>query len=56
MSSGERTRVKKIKQKFGTDGIRGRANLYPMDPETVMRIGKAIGYYFRKNITKGLRF
>lgn len=29
---------------FGTDGIRGTANKYPMVPETVIRIGQAIGY------------
>ena len=33
---------------FGTDGIRGKANLYPMDPATVMKIGQAIGLYFKK--------
>lgn len=32
---------------FGTDGVRGRANVYPMDPETVLRLGKAIGRYFK---------
>lgn len=37
---------------FGTDGIRGKANTYPMDPATVMKIGKAIGIYFKKKDTK----
>ena len=32
---------------FGTDGIRGRANARPMDPETVMRCGLAAGHLFR---------
>lgn len=32
---------------FGTDGIRGRANLPPMDAETVLRLGRAIGLYFK---------
>ncbi len=27
---------------FGTDGIRGKANVYPMTPELVVRLGKAI--------------
>ena len=31
---------------FGTDGIRGRANQYPLTPETVVRIGKAVGHFF----------
>lgn len=37
---------------FGTDGIRGCANTYPMDPATVMKIGQAIGIYFRKKQRK----
>ena len=33
---------------FGTDGIRGRANAYPMDGQTAFRAGKAAAAYFRK--------
>lgn len=33
---------------FGTDGIRGTANQFPMVPETVIRIGQAIGYLLMK--------
>ncbi|WP_447582199.1 phosphoglucosamine mutase [Anaplasma marginale] len=33
---------------FGTDGVRGRANAYPMDPITVLRLGMAIGLEARK--------
>lgn len=33
----------KIARLFGTDGIRGTANQWPMTPETVARIGQAIG-------------
>jgi len=33
---------------FGTDGIRGRANEFPMSPELVMKLGQAIGVYFKK--------
>ncbi len=33
---------------FGTDGIRGRANSYPMSPELVLKLGQAIGIYFQK--------
>jgi len=29
---------------FGTDGIRGTANVYPMTPELALRLGKAITY------------
>jgi phosphoglucosamine mutase len=29
---------------FGTDGVRGTANVYPMTPEFALRLGKAITY------------
>ncbi len=32
---------------FGTDGIRGLANKYPMTPEVALRVGRACGYIFR---------
>ncbi len=32
---------------FGTDGIRGEANQYPMTPEMALRVGLAVGYLFR---------
>ena len=32
---------------FGTDGIRGKANTYPMTPEMALRIGKAAALVFR---------
>lgn len=31
---------------FGTDGVRGLANQYPMDPETALALGRAIAYIF----------
>ncbi|MDJ0722167.1 MAG: phosphoglucosamine mutase [Desulfobacterales bacterium] len=35
---------------FGTDGIRGRANHYPLTPEMTVRIGWAVGrFFFRPN-------
>lgn len=33
---------------FGTDGIRGPANVYPMVPETVIKVGQAIGLLLQK--------
>jgi len=33
---------------FGTDGIRGQANTYPMTTEMALRVGRAAGYVFRK--------
>ena len=34
-------------QLFGTDGLRGQVNIYPMQPEIVLRLGLAAGQYFR---------
>ncbi len=34
---------------FGTDGVRGRANSYPMTAEVAMRLGSAVGRYFRRD-------
>jgi phosphoglucosamine mutase len=36
-----------MKKYFGTDGIRGRANTFPMTPEVALLLGKAAGAYFR---------
>ena len=35
------------KKLFGTDGIRGEANIFPMLPEIALQVGRAIGYLFR---------
>jgi len=35
------------KKLFGTDGVRGQANQYPMTAETAMKIGMAAGHIFR---------
>ena len=32
---------------FGTDGIRGRANKFPMTPDIAMKVGMAVGAAFR---------
>jgi phosphoglucosamine mutase len=34
---------------FGTDGVRGRANTYPMTAEVAMQLGAAAGRYFGKD-------
>src|SRR3989338_4235825 len=34
---------------FGTDGIRGRANTYPISPDMVLRLGQAVGRYFKSH-------
>ena len=33
---------------FGTDGIRGIANIHPMTAETALKIGRAAGYVFQQ--------
>jgi phosphoglucosamine mutase len=33
---------------FGTDGIRGKANRFPMTAETALRVGMAAGRHFRR--------
>lgn len=34
---------------FGTDGIRGVANIEPMTTETALRLGRAAGYIFQRD-------
>ncbi len=36
------------KRYFGTDGIRGRANKFPMTPEVAMKVGMAVGMSFQR--------
>ena len=38
---------------FGTDGVRGTANTYPMTAETALRLAAAAGRYFRTDTTQG---
>lgn len=40
---------------FGTDGVRGTANSYPMTAETALRLAAAAGRFFRRNKTHGHR-
>ncbi|MEM4663302.1 MAG: phosphoglucosamine mutase [Candidatus Diapherotrites archaeon] len=37
---------------FGTDGIRGIANQFPIEPNTVVKIGKAVGIFLKKKYEK----
>ncbi len=34
---------------FGTDGIRGRANDYPMTPEMAVQLGRAVAHVFKRS-------
>jgi len=38
---------------FGTDGIRGTANQFPMTPDIVLRVGQAIGHLLHKQARPG---
>ena len=40
------------RQLFGTDGIRGQANTYPMTGEVAFALGRAVTSYFQRNISK----
>lgn len=37
---------------FGTDGVRGKANVYPMTGEVAFVLGRAVTSYFQKNFSK----
>lgn len=37
---------------FGTDGIRGKANTYPMTGEVAFVLGRAVTSYFQRNFSK----
>ena len=41
-----------MRKLFGTDGIRGEANRYPMTPDLVLKLGQAIGKYFKRHYPK----
>ncbi|NOE33205.1 phosphoglucosamine mutase [Ruegeria sp. HKCCD7318] len=40
-----------MRKLFGTDGVRGTANTHPMTAEMALRIGAAVGRYFRRDAT-----
>ena len=40
---------------FGTDGVRGRANVYPMTADMALKLGQAAGRYFRTDGLNGHR-
>lgn len=43
--------VKRMGNLFGTDGIRGVANTEPMTPDTAVKVGRALAYYFKEDET-----
>lgn len=44
--------TQQLKKVFGTDGVRGRANKFPMEPEIALALGRATGKIFRRKIDK----
>lgn len=40
------SKSKRLRKYFGTDGIRGVASVTPLDPETLVRLGKAVAKIF----------
>lgn len=40
---------------FGTDGVRGKANIHPLTAEMALKIGAAAGRYFRNDGSNGHR-
>ncbi len=43
---------KRTRKIFGTDGVRGRANHFPMVPEIALALGRAVGKVLRKRTGK----
>ncbi len=44
-----------VRKLFGTDGVRGTANVYPMTADMALKIGAAAGRYFRNDGSNGHR-
>lgn len=44
-----------MRKLFGTDGIRGRANYYPMNVETTLSLGRAFGRWLKESNTGRVR-
>ena len=42
-----------VRKYFGTDGIRGKANTFPMTAEIAMKVGMAVGILFRNQGRRG---
>jgi phosphoglucosamine mutase len=51
--AAERAPEEPARHLFGTDGIRGVANIDPMTPEMALRLGRAVAYHFRHQTRRG---
>ncbi|MBU1247921.1 MAG: phosphoglucosamine mutase [Proteobacteria bacterium] len=40
------------KRLFGTDGLRGQVNIFPMTPDIALKLGQAAGQYFRNGFKR----
>ena len=38
-----------VRKYFGTDGVRGKANIFPMTPDVALKLGAAAGRHFRRD-------
>ncbi len=45
-------KVKAVRNLFGTDGVRGMANVHPMTPEVALRLGRAIAYVAGRGLSR----
>lgn len=52
MAETKTNKTEKKARLFGTDGIRGTANQWPMTPDLVVKVGQAIGYLLRTEASK----
>ena len=41
-----------MKKLFGTDGVRGKANQFPILPEIILKVGQALGFILTQKSTK----
>jgi phosphoglucosamine mutase len=46
---GAKPAARAERQLFGTDGIRGTANVHPMTPELALALGKAVAFVAGRN-------
>ncbi|MBK8251833.1 MAG: phosphoglucosamine mutase [Polyangiaceae bacterium] len=49
------SKVEPSRKLFGTDGVRGVANVHPMTPETALQMGRAIAFVAQKGKTRQAR-
>lgn len=47
-ASSSKSEKKPKKRLFGTDGIRGTANQYPITPDLILKVGQAMGHILRQ--------